>query len=115
VAALTSDYHRFHIASRRASVRARDFSLRKRRQRFDDGLHQHHRSRPLARSHRSSRPHLRLWAIKTNIADSLNVVVQVERRPGRRYISEVHLINSYDPDVDLFDYGTVFQAKGERE
>jgi len=43
-------------------------------------------------------------AIKTNIADSLNVVIQVERRPGRRYISEVLEINSYDPDADLFDY-----------
>ncbi len=50
-------------------------------------------------------------AIKTNIADSLNIVVHVERRPGRRYISEVLLINSYDPDADLFDYGAVFQAK----
>jgi pilus assembly protein CpaF len=52
-------------------------------------------------------------SIKTNIADSLNIVVHVERRPGRRYISEVLLINSYDPDADLFDYGAVFQAKRE--
>jgi pilus assembly protein CpaF len=50
-------------------------------------------------------------AIKTNIADSLNVVVHVERRPGRRYVSEVLLINRYDPDADLFDYGAVFLAK----
>jgi pilus assembly protein CpaF len=50
-------------------------------------------------------------AIKTNIADSLNAIVQVERRPGRRYISEVLLINGYDSDTDLFDYGTVFVAK----
>jgi pilus assembly protein CpaF len=50
-------------------------------------------------------------AIKTNIADSLNVVIHVERRPGRRFISEVLLINRYDPDADLFDYGTVFLAK----
>jgi pilus assembly protein CpaF len=50
-------------------------------------------------------------SIKTNIADSLNVVIQLERRPGRRYISEVLLINGYDPDADLFDYGTVFLAK----
>jgi energy-coupling factor transporter ATP-binding protein EcfA2 len=50
-------------------------------------------------------------AIKTNIADSLNVVVHVERRPGRRYISEVLLINRYHPDADLFDYGVVFLAK----
>ena len=50
-------------------------------------------------------------AIKTNIADSLNVIVQIERRPGRRYISEVLLINGYDPDADLFDYGAVFLTK----
>src|ERR1700746_2587644 len=49
-------------------------------------------------------------AIKTNIADSLNVVIHLERRPGRRYISEVLLINSYDPDADLFDYCAVFLA-----
>jgi pilus assembly protein CpaF len=54
-------------------------------------------------------------AIKTNVADSLNVIVQVERRPGRRYISEVLLINGYDPDTDLFDYGAVFQAKQDQE
>jgi pilus assembly protein CpaF len=54
-------------------------------------------------------------AIKTNIADSLNVIVQVERRPGRRYISEVLLINGYDSDTDLFDYGAVFQAKQDQE
>ncbi len=50
-------------------------------------------------------------AIKTNIADSLNVIVQVERRPGRRFISEVLEINSYDPDADLFDYCAIFVAK----
>src|SRR5260221_7763659 len=37
-------------------------------------------------------------SIKTNIGDSLNAVVHVERRPGRRYISQVLLVNSYDPD-----------------
>src|SRR6202034_2040468 len=52
-------------------------------------------------------------AIKTNIADSLNVIVQIERRPGRRYISEVLLISGYDPDADLFDYGAVFQSSQE--
>jgi hypothetical protein len=45
------------------------------------------------------------------IADSLNVVIHVDRPPGRRYISEVLLINRYDPDADLFDYGAVFLAK----
>ena len=54
-------------------------------------------------------------AIKTNIADSLNVVIQVERRPGRRYISEVLEINGYDPDADLFDYSAIFVAKQGKE
>jgi pilus assembly protein CpaF len=49
-------------------------------------------------------------AVKSNIGDSLNVVVQVERRPGRRFVSEVLEINSYHPDADLFDYMAIFQA-----
>jgi pilus assembly protein CpaF len=51
-------------------------------------------------------------AIKNNIGDSLNVVVHIERRPGRRFISEVLEINHYDPDADLFDY-CVMYAKAE--
>ena len=50
-------------------------------------------------------------AIKTNIADSLGVVVHIERRPGRRYVSEILEINGYDPDADLFDYGAVFVSR----
>jgi len=50
-------------------------------------------------------------AIKTNIADSLNVVIHVERRPGRRFISEVLEINGYNPDADLFDCHFVFQKE----
>jgi pilus assembly protein CpaF len=53
-------------------------------------------------------------AIKTNIGDSLNVVVQIERRPGRRFISEVLEINSYDPDADLFDFCAIYVAPRER-
>ena len=52
-------------------------------------------------------------AIKTNIGDSLNVVIQIERRPGRRFISEVLEINSYDPDADLFDFCAVYVAPKE--
>jgi len=48
-------------------------------------------------------------AVKTNIGDSLNVVVHLERRPGRRFISEVLEINRYDPDADLFDIAGIFQ------
>ena len=49
-------------------------------------------------------------AVKTNIGDSLNVVVQIERRPGRRFISEVLEIKSYDPDADLFDFCAIYLA-----
>jgi len=52
-------------------------------------------------------------SIKTNIGDSLNVVVQIERRPGRRFISEVLEINSYDPDADLFDFCAIYVAEKE--
>jgi pilus assembly protein CpaF len=47
-------------------------------------------------------------AIKTNIGDSLNVVIQMERRPGQRYVSEVLEIHSYDPDADVFDLCSVY-------
>jgi pilus assembly protein CpaF len=53
-------------------------------------------------------------AIKSNIADSLNVVIQVERRPGKRFISEVLEINDYNADADLFDYCIVYVAKREQ-
>jgi pilus assembly protein CpaF len=49
-------------------------------------------------------------AVKSNIGDSLNVVVQIERRPGRRFISEVLEIKSYDPDADLFDFCAIYLA-----
>src|SRR5712664_1691723 len=52
-------------------------------------------------------------AIKSNIGDSLNVVIQIERRPGRRFISEVLEINSYDPEADLFDFCAVYAATKE--
>jgi Flp pilus assembly CpaF family ATPase len=52
-------------------------------------------------------------AIKTNIGDSLNVVVHIERRPGRRFIAEVLEINSYDPDSDLFDFCSIYVAPKE--
>jgi pilus assembly protein CpaF len=50
-------------------------------------------------------------AIKSNVADSLHVVIQIERRPGRRYISEVLEINGYDPDADVFDLGAIYRRQ----
>src|ERR1700680_437088 len=50
-------------------------------------------------------------AIKTNIGHSLHVVVQLERRPGRRYISEVLAINRYHPERDEYDFGVIFSTE----
>ena len=50
-------------------------------------------------------------AIKTNIGDSLNVVVQLERRSGRRFVSEVVEIIRYDPDLDEYDFGAIYPSR----
>jgi pilus assembly protein CpaF len=53
-------------------------------------------------------------AIKTNIGHSLNVVVQLERRPGRRFVSQVVEINGYDPDTDEYDFTVIFSNEREQ-
>jgi pilus assembly protein CpaF len=52
-------------------------------------------------------------AVKTNIGDSVNVVVHLERRPGRRFVSEVVEIHGYDPDRDEYNYGFIFDSNNE--
>jgi pilus assembly protein CpaF len=52
-------------------------------------------------------------AIKTNVGDSVNVVVHLERRPGRRFVSEVVEIHGYDPDHDEYNYGSIFDCNKE--
>jgi Flp pilus assembly CpaF family ATPase len=52
-------------------------------------------------------------AIKTNVGDSVNVVVHLERRPGRRFISEVVEIHGYDPDRDEYNCGFIFDCQKE--
>jgi pilus assembly protein CpaF len=54
-------------------------------------------------------------ALKTNIGDSVNVVVQLERRPGKRFVSEVVQIIRYDPDLDEYDLGAVYQYPQEKK
>ena len=47
-------------------------------------------------------------AIKNNIADSLNILVHLERRPGRRFVSEVAEISGYQPELDRYDLKPLF-------
>ena len=48
-------------------------------------------------------------AIKTNIGDSVNVLIHIERRPGHRFVSEVLEICKYDPDKDRYDTRPVYE------
>jgi pilus assembly protein CpaF len=48
-------------------------------------------------------------AIKTNIADSLNVVIQIERRPGVRFVSQVLEIRGYHPETDQYDWDVEYE------
>ena len=50
-------------------------------------------------------------AIKNNIGDSLNVIVQLERRPGTRFVSEVLEIHGYDSELDRYHLSSVFSAR----
>lgn len=52
-------------------------------------------------------------SVKTNVGDSVNVVVHLERRPGRRFVSEVVEIHGYDPDRDEFNCGIIFDSHKE--
>jgi pilus assembly protein CpaF len=47
-------------------------------------------------------------AIKTNIADSLDIIIHVTRRPGSRFVSEVLEIRDYNPEADRYDLLPVY-------
>jgi pilus assembly protein CpaF len=52
-------------------------------------------------------------AIKSNIADSLHLIVHIERRPGRRFVSEILQVKKYNPETDLYSLAPVFARKEE--
>ena len=54
-------------------------------------------------------------AIKSNIADSLNLLVQIERRPGCRFVSEVLEVLGYNPETDRYDLAPIFVRQEEPE
>lgn len=53
-------------------------------------------------------------AIKTNIADSLNIIIQIERRPGTRFVSEVLEIRGYEGEADRYDLYHVYGKSWSR-
>ena len=52
-------------------------------------------------------------AIKSNIADSLNLLIHIERRPGRRFVSEVLRIAGYDLEHDHYAFDQIFDRVEE--
>ena len=53
-------------------------------------------------------------AIKTNIADSLNIIIQIERRPGKRLVYEVLEIGGYAPEADQYQFKEVYVSERAR-
>jgi pilus assembly protein CpaF len=47
-------------------------------------------------------------AIKSNIGDSLNLLVHLERRPGQRFVSEMTETLGYDPERDRYELKHIF-------
>lgn len=49
-------------------------------------------------------------AIKASIADSIHLLVHIERRYARRYINEILAIKSYSPSEDSYQLETLFNC-----
>ena len=52
-------------------------------------------------------------AIKSNIADSLDLILQIERRAGRRFVSEVLEVLGYNPESDHYNLAPIYIQKEE--
>jgi len=48
-------------------------------------------------------------AIKANVAESLNILVHVERRHGLRFISQVSAILGYEAETDRYSFESVYR------
>lgn len=50
-------------------------------------------------------------AIKSNFADSINLLLHIERRSGLRYVSQVLKVHGYDAGSDRFQLETIYERK----
>ena len=46
-------------------------------------------------------------------SDSIHLLLHIERRKGRRQVSEVLEIRRYDPGKDRYELGTLYRRNGE--
>jgi len=52
-------------------------------------------------------------AVKKNIAESLDVIVHIERRPGQRRVAEVLALRGFDPDLGKYNFDSVYHHRAE--
>jgi len=52
-------------------------------------------------------------AIRSNIAEAVNLLVHIERRRGKRSVSQVMRMNRYDSTEDRYELETLFQRESE--
>ncbi len=50
-------------------------------------------------------------AIKSNFADSINLLLHIERRNGLRYVSQILKVHGYDAGSDRFQLETIYERK----
>lgn len=50
-------------------------------------------------------------AIRSNIADAVNMLLHIERRQGRRYVAEILEVQHYDPAQDKFELTTIYRRE----
>jgi pilus assembly protein CpaF len=50
-------------------------------------------------------------AIRSNIADAVNLLLHIERRQGRRYVAELLEVESYDPANDKYEFTTIYRRE----
>ena len=51
-------------------------------------------------------------AIRANIGDVVHLVLQLERRDGRRYASELLRLVRFDPRTDQYQFEELYRAEG---
>ena len=50
-------------------------------------------------------------AIKSNFADSINLLLHIERRNGLRYVSQLLEVRGYDAEADRYELETLYERK----
>jgi pilus assembly protein CpaF len=50
-------------------------------------------------------------AIRANIADALDLLVHIERRQGKRLVTQVYRVHGYDDTLDRYDLAQVYQLE----